>query len=303
MLSQKDKFMIETWTELSVPLDERLFHVVDDYLKKLGSVGNVIQTLVGNEGKTTSATCIKGYLPGSTDDNEKEIKIFTAFISSLQGFFPSGRMGEVGVEETSQKEWEGWKNFFKATAVSDRVIIKPSWEDYLKKEGEVVVDIDPGMAFGTGTHETTRLCIMLLDRIIKGGEALLDLGTGSGILAITAAKLGALKVMAIDNDESVIRIAHDNCVNNGVEHLIDVSAASIDSVTAEFDIIVANILAETLINLKKDVIRRIKKGGMIILSGILAQQVNQVVDAYVKGGAHLADVLEEGEWRALMFRR
>ncbi|MBE9502873.1 MAG: 50S ribosomal protein L11 methyltransferase [Proteobacteria bacterium] len=293
---------MEYWTEISVDLSEKLSLLVDDYLKGLGSVGNVMQTLVRDEAQHLIRPCLKGYLRGSVNENKNNIDAFKAFISSLQEVFPEGQVGKVNVKETSQEDWEGWKKFFKPTSVSKRVVIKPSWEQYSPSSGEVIIDIDPGMAFGTGTHETTRLCIRLLDKIIKGSEELLDIGTGSGILAIVAARLGVVKVKAIDNDESVIKIARENIINNGVENNIEVSATPLENLSSKFDIIVANILAETLIDMTKEIICHINRGGSIILSGILNSQIRKVADAYVKNGVQLEEVLGDGEWGALLFK-
>ena len=293
---------MEYWTEISVDLSEKLSLLVDNYLKDLGSVGNVMQTLVRDEEQHLIRPCLKGYLRGSINENNNNINAFKSYISSLQELFPEGRIGKVKVKETSQEGWEGWKKFFKPTAVSKRVVIKPSWEHYSPKSGEVIIDIDPGMAFGTGTHETTRLCIRLLDKIIKGREGLLDVGTGSGILSIAAARLGVAEVKAIDNDESVIKIARENIINNGAENIVEVSTTPLENMSSKFDIIVANILADTLIDMTKEIICHIKKGGRIILSGILNSQVQKVVDVYVKNGLQLEEVLEDGEWSALMFK-
>ncbi len=293
---------MENWTEISVDLSEKLSLLVDDYLKGLGSVGNAMQTLVRDEEQRLIIPCLKGYLRGSITENKNNIDAFKAFIASLQDIFPVEQIGKVKVKETSQEDWEGWKKFFKPTAVSKRVVIKPSWEHYSPKSGEVIIEIDPGMAFGTGTHETTRLCIRLLDKIIKGSEELLDIGTGSGILAIVAARLGVVKVKAIDNDESVIKIARENIINNGVENNIEVSATPLENLSSKFDIIVANILAETLIDMTKEIICHINRGGSIILSGILNSQIRKVADAYVKNGVQLEEVLGDGEWSALLFK-
>lgn len=293
--------MKEIWTEISVVVEEKLFTLINHYLEELGSCGSFTDSIVNgeNEEKTSS---IKGYLIGSIKENEEEVEVFKAFVSTLGICFSLKDIGSVDIKETSQKDWDGWKENFKPTKVSKRVIVKPSWEDYNATNNEVVVDIDPGMAFGTGTHGTTKRCIEFLDQIIKGGEDVFDLGTGSGILAITAAKLGAKHVLATDIDKSALNVAKENIENNKVTFQVDLSTIALKKVTKIFDVIVANILAEDLILMKEDIVSRVKSGGRIVLSGILTTKARQVAESYENGNMILEDILEENEWSTLLLK-
>lgn len=295
--------MKEKWIEVMVRVSEELAGIVENQLAELGSAGSVEDTL-GEKGDPVPARpLVKGYFYGSDEETTTQVKAFKGFIASLADLFPSAQIEEVQVRETDENEWQEWKRFFKPTVVSDRIVIKPTWEEYQKKEGQLIVEIDPGMAFGTGSHESTRMCIQLLDEVIRGGESVFDVGTGSGILAIAAAKLGAGMVFGIDNHEDSVRVAGENVELNGVEKLVEVSTRPLDDVRETYDVVVANILAEDLIDMCRSLVERTHEGGRIILSGILTTKAPRVIEAYEGEGAKLEKQLEEGDWSALMFRK
>jgi ribosomal protein L11 methyltransferase len=192
-----------------------------------------------------------------------------------------------------------WKAYFRPARVSDRIIVHPPWEVPEAEEGTILINIDPGMAFGTGTHETTRLCLRALDRALIFGSqhAVLDVGCGSGILAIAAALLGGRPVVAIDNDCIAVDVAEDNCRINGVDW-IQASPDPLDEVPGTFDIVVANILPHVLIELADPLLAKLAPGGALILSGILRTEAEKVIDVFtpVLGPVQREDM---GEWCAL----
>ncbi len=290
---------MEEWIEVSVACPRELAGIVDRYLNDLGAAGTVEDSLE-EEGASMDFPFVKGYYRGSLESTAELVKSIEGFVASLKALLPSAEPASVSVRAVSQDDWEGWKRFFKVTHVSDRVVIKPTWEAYEKKEGEAIVEIDPGMAFGTGTHETTRLCIRLLDGLVEGGETLFDVGTGSGILAIAAVKLGARSVVAIDIDEGSVRVAKENVRINGVDETVVLSTTPLEEIEGGFDIVVANILAEDLVRMKGDIVARMKEGGRVILSGILAEKADMVAEDYSASGLKLIDKIDEGAWTALM---
>lgn len=295
--------MKEKWIEVMVRVSEELAGIVENQLKELGSAGSVEDTL-GEKGDPVPARpLVKGYFFGSNEETKAQIKAFKNFISSLADLFPAAQIEEVQVRETDENEWQQWKRFFKPVAVSDRIVIKPTWEEYEADENQLIVEIDPGMAFGTGSHESTRMCIQLLDQVIEGGERVFDVGTGSGILAIAAAKLGAGPVFGIDNHEDSVRVAEENVALNGVDGIVTVSTTPLDNIREDYRIVVANILAEDLIDMCRSLIDRTIEGGRIILSGILTTKAPMVIGAYEGEGVILEKHIEEGDWSALMFRK
>jgi ribosomal protein L11 methyltransferase len=214
--------MKEKWIEVSVTVPKELSQIVENQLLELGSVGNTQYIKKDENEISPSNPVIKGYFNATGESDGKlageKIELLKTFIAPLRVLFPGADIGEVETTETSEDDWQKWRRFFKPVLVSKRVVIKPTWEEYQHKDAEVIVEIDPGMAFGTGTHETTRLCIRLLDDVILGKETIFDVGTGSGILAIAAAKLGAGSVLGIDNDEKSVAVAAENVDLNSVEN-------------------------------------------------------------------------------------
>jgi len=293
----------DIWVELAVRIPAKLTPAVEEFLENLGSVGVVEDSLAEKGEPETASPTIKAYLCGSLDSAAEKIEVFRRFVASLSELFPEGMVGEVETSETREADWQRWKEFFKPVSVSNRIVIKPTWEPYEPEGGEVIVEIDPGMAFGTGTHETTRLCCVLLDKTIRGGEDLLDVGTGTGILAIAAAKLGVGKIDAIDIDEPSVVISKENAELNGVLSKMNISSTPLEELSGQYNIVVANILAEPLVEMSADISIRLAEGGWLILSGILREKADRVVSTYEGKGLRLEERLEEGDWSALLFKK
>ncbi len=291
------------WTEISLPLSEALEPLVENYMKSLGSLGNAAEIPKVETGEDFNEIILKGYFAGPVESNRKIVKLLEIFVSSLKLTCLNESAGDIRAKEVYESDWQKWKRFFKPAAVSKRIVIKPSWERYQKKPHELIVEIDPGMAFGTGTHESTRMCIKMLDDIISGGESALDVGTGSGILAISAVKLGAEHVYGIDIDKEAVEVAVSNVRNNGLSDIIKISDVSLDDVNEYFDIVVANILAEDLILMREQLINRLKKTGYLVLSGILKTKAQSVIDAYIEKQVSLVETLDDGEWSAVLFKK
>ncbi|MEG2769193.1 MAG: 50S ribosomal protein L11 methyltransferase [Oscillospiraceae bacterium] len=195
-----------------------------------------------------------------------------------------------------QEDWEnGWKAYYHPMEIGERLAICPSWEDY--KTDRVVMQLDPGMAFGTGTHETTALCLTELDRVIKGGERVLDIGTGSGILAIGSLLLGAAEADGVDIDPMCVRTAGENATLNGVMDKFNVKIGDLsDKATGTYDVITANIVANAIIALSPCVPSLLKENGVYITSGIIDTRENEVVEAIIKTGLKIADIHRLNGW-------
>ena len=210
---------------------------------------------------------------------------------------------EVRCEDDS--EWkDNWKAYFKPAKVSKSIVVKPTWELYEAKAGEKVIEIDPGMAFGTGTHETTSLCIRLLEDYLKPGEKVLDVGCGSGILSIAAALLGASEVLGVEIDPDAVAIAQENLALNHVEQIASAQYGDLTKgIDFKADVIVANLMADLVVMLSQDVAEHLLPGGRYISSGILTEKMPEVVDAMRALGFAVMEVREDGMWCAIAAKK
>ena len=198
-----------------------------------------------------------------------------------------------------------WKKYFYTQKISERFVVKPTWREYEPKEDELVIEIDPGRAFGTGTHPTTSLCIKLMEENIKEGDTVIDVGTGSGILMVASEKLGAGKIVGTDIDPVAIEVAEENLLLNKVD-MEKAKAYAGDLVTVvqdeKFDVVVANILADVLLILLKDISRVVKKDGLIIFSGIIEDKLEEMKKAVAEVGLEILEVKADKEWRAMLMK-
>lgn len=233
-------------------------------------------------------------------------------LEKLRSFLPTLREScrfdlgtlDVSVQSVQDTDWnENWKKYYKPFRAGKHLVIKPSWENWDAQEGDLIIEMDPGMAFGTGTHETTALCVELIEDYYKGGS-LLDVGTGSGILALCAAKLGAENITAVDIDPDAVRVARENAERNGVSDKIDVREGDlIQGLDQHFDFAAANILAPIVKILLKPMYKHTTPGGMFICSGILKEQEEDVCAAITEAGYTLLEVRRRNDWVAMAARK
>jgi ribosomal protein L11 methyltransferase len=215
-------------------------------------------------------------------------------------------LGELEMRALAEEDYaNAWKKFYQVLHVGARTVIKPSWLEYSPREQEIVIELDPGMAFGTGLHPTTRLCLAMLEKYVTPGCAMLDVGTGSGILAIGAAKLGARLVDARDIDPIAVETAQKNVAASNLANRIRVMRGSV-SVEPDprcFDIVSANIFADTIAELAPALIQHLAPGGVLIASGILVERAHWVENAMRERGMALVDKMQEEDWLALVYKR
>ena len=212
-------------------------------------------------------------------------------------------LGEAKVEHEKmhEEDWANtWKQYYKPSKVGEKIVVKPIWEEYEAKDGELVVDLDPGMAFGTGTHETTRMCIQALERYVKEESTVFDVGCGSGILAIAAAKLGAKLAVGVDLDPVAVESSIENVGYNNLNNIEILHGNLVEVIDGKADIVVANILAEIICILTDDVKRVLKDGGVFITSGIIHDRVDMICEKLEATGFEVVEKNRDGEWNCIV---
>ncbi len=212
-------------------------------------------------------------------------------------------LGDLTVRELEEADWaNAWKKFYSVLHIGARTVIKPSWLEYTPRPDEIVIELDPGMAFGTGLHPTTRLCLIGLEKYLLPGMKVLDVGTGSGILSIAAAELGARKVDARDIDPVAVEAAQKNVELNHVADMVRVSESSITTAeeSAHADLVVANILAEVIADLSPALAHHLAPDGVLIASGILADRADRVEHAWREMGISVVETMPEEDWLVMV---
>lgn len=211
---------------------------------------------------------------------------------------------EMDMQNVADEDWsENWKKYYKPFRIGSHLVVKPTWEPYQAQREDLVIELDPGMAFGTGTHETTNMCMQLLEKHLQDGMRVMDVGTGSGILAIAAARLGAKQVLAIDIDPSAVKVANENVALNGVQDQVRVVVGDLcKSEAMPCDLAVANIVADAICMLAGPLTRHLEKDRLLICSGIIREREQDVMNAALQAGYTLFDRIEKGEWVALALR-
>lgn len=304
--------MKNEWFVIEVTVKGQYVDLVTAVLADAGSQGTVIDEreldtfVVPDEELDQDANYnLKAYFPEEYDPQQLCCDLRQTFdrIPLLSALDLDVRQGAP----VRMEDWaENWKQNFSAMQIGESLIIRPSWEAEEPAEGIAVVEIDPGMAFGTGTHGTTRLCLEVIERLLSGTnppENMLDVGTGSGILALGAAALGCPRVLANDIDADVCEVARENIRKNGYEAWVEVTEERLEQLDGRFDLVVANILAEENVRLAAEFVKRLKPGGWLVLSGILKEKETYVRDGFEGFDLDFDFCDYADEWVVLAYRR
>lgn len=248
---------------------------------------------------------VKAYMPVTSFLGET-IEAIRDSINNLSSFDIDLGRNAVSISEVHEEEWAtAWKKYYHPVKISERFTIVPTWEEYEPvNSDELIIELDPGMAFGTGTHPTTVMCIQALERTIQEGDFVVDVGTGSGVLSIASALLGAKHIQALDLDEVAVESAKMNVKLNKVQDYVDVSQGNLlDGVDEQADVVVANILAEIIMRFTDDVGKVVKPGGYFIASGIIQPKKEDVKNAIIASGFTIEETIQMEDWVALIAKR
>ena len=276
-----------------------------DFLKDTEIYWDYVDEELSKE-KQEAETNVKIYVEDSPEGAELLAQV-DAGLAAIRARDAEGAFGRCVTELASirREDWENnWKQYFKPFAVGEKFIIKPSWETCDNLDGRIVLEIDPSSSFGTGTHNTTQLCICELERLVKPGDRLLDMGCGSGILSVAARLLGASDIGAADIDPNAVNIARENAEKNGFElttYVGDVTgdAALDEQIGGGYDIIVANIVADVIMGMQEILKRKLKDDGTLIVSGIIAPRADEVQESLLGAGFVLRNRQQSGDWVAM----
>jgi ribosomal protein L11 methyltransferase len=240
---------------------------------------------------------VTGYFADTTGAADR-CKALEASLQRLNRM--TGIAAEATFTRIDEQDWaEAWKEFFWPGKITDTIVVKPTWREYAAAPHEIVLEIDPGMAFGTGTHPTTALCIGMIERYLKPADDFLDVGTGSGILMMAAARLGAGRVRGVDNDPVAVEVAEKNLILNRIQGFEITAGNLVDDLNGSFDVVAANILAEVILELLPDVVPVLTKRGVFICSGIVSTQKAAVLAGLHSAGFTIVEVSEQDGWIAI----
>ncbi len=309
-------------------LDDETTPAVIRLFDQWGRGGAVVEQAPGKDGETT----LKTYLLAEDDESLRQIEIGLALLNQARHTSAAGdspaihALPKPRIRFLSETDWaETWKANYDVLRVGRRLVIKPTWRDYDPQPDDLIIELDPGMAFGSGLHPTTRLCLEAMEDYLQPGSSVLDVGTGSGILAIAAARLGASQVLAMDTDPLAVRVAGENVALNGVEPVVRVEVGTVGNgesgnrgirgsgdqgiresgnlqteMSRSWGLVVANILAETVVELMPGLVDHLATEGTLIASGIIADRAEAVVASLHEHGLSLVERRNEGEWVALV---
>lgn len=299
-----------TWIELAVEADHEAVESVAELFAQHGYNNGVaieepfLQEQDGDNVRVDLSrhVTIRTYLPAEQYDDAVLERVRTGLwhLSQMRS------VGELRIESRHEEDWaSAWKEFYRPLRVSERFVVRPPWFDYEPTSNELVLVLDPGMAFGTGTHPTTRLALRQVEQHVKPQHSVIDVGTGSGILALAAQQLGAAPIHGVDTDAMAVRVARGNLAHNGAEQSIRLEVGSLepdDEFQGPYDVVIANIIARVLIELSTQLRRRITPGGLLLLSGIIVPKEPLVREAFEPHGLQLEGRDQIEDWVSLTYR-
>ena len=307
------------WCEVSIQTSHEAVELIAEIFRDLGASGVVIEDpeLINDYitsgkwdytdipiAKETEVVTEKAYLPVN-GELEGRIQTLKQEIKALESRGVNTAPCIMTTAELQDEDWsDTWKQYFHTEKPGEKIVIKPTWESYEPKADEVVIELDPGAAFGTGTHATTSMCIRQLEKLVQPGMTVFDVGTGSGILSIISAKLGAKDIQAVDYDDSVLKIVQENLEQNHVENMISVAQSDLmQNIHGKANLVIANIIADIIIRLFDQLDEHLEENGVLLTSGIIQDRIQDVLDA---AEAHDYAVVERHEskgWACITFQR
>jgi len=300
------------WLKIEISAAAELMDALGNFLTETGAQGVFQETLEpqfpGDFPESSSLETIQAYFPQNIRSTKRMAGI-QKYLLSLQEIFPDFPAPSLKTETISDPNWgEQWKKYFKPVRVSNNIIVKPTWERYAPSSRDIVIEIDPGMAFGTGQHPSTRMCIEALEDIIMKDRSVqewkvLDVGCGTGILGITAAKLGAQDVICLDIDKKAIEIARENAAINQVEERLQIINKDVVTINEPRNLIIANLTAKLLLSMSRHLTQLLLPEGYMIISGIIAQDISDIEKTFSAAQLINSKMITEKEWVCFVLKK
>lgn len=307
---------MESWLQVSIKVTHEAVEAVADLLREVGARNGVEieDPLLLNQlresatwelcdiphQENTEVVTVSAYYP-ENDQLQEKLDAIEQGLQTIEERIGKFRFGPTLFRQISEKDWANtWKQYFHTTKVGKKIVIKPSWETYEPQGEEKVIALDPGMAFGTGTHATTSMCIQRLEELVTPDCEVFDVGTGSGILAMAAALLGAKTIHAVDIDEKAVEVARENIAQNGLSDRVTVNQGNLlDGTPGQADLIIANIIADIIILVLPEVAVKLRQNGQFLASGIIEERLPDVEKAAKENGFTFLDVKRKAGWCAV----
>ena len=292
-----------TWIELSVDSPREFVEPLSSVFLKFGHGGVAVEDIIidveGNKNRSKKNVRIITYLP-KDETLESRINQIDVAVKLMSGL---GDVSHLVQSEVDGDYWvEAWKEHFTTLHIGSNLVVHPTWREYIPKLGETIIKLDPGMAFGTGHHPTTEMCMILLEKLVCQNTKVLDIGCGSAVLSITASKLGAETVLGLDTDSVAVRVGKENVVDNKVEDSVSIQHGTLplsNSSVVMYDVVVANISDTVILDLSSEIQKVIINGGHLIVSGLLLERYERVQTRLTSNGFEVNEMLVDGDWVAL----
>jgi len=290
------------WREVKIFTTKESLPAISNILQDIGIEGLVKEDLEVKG--SDDDLLIKAYLP-INDSLEAKLAILKSKIGYLHQYGLNSGSGRIELETIPEEDWSSsWKEHFKPTKITDTIVIKPTWEEYEAKPGEKIIELDPGMAFGTGAHATTTMCIEAIEENCDGRENMLDIGTGTGILSVAASLLEIEDILAIDIDDIAVKIAKQNLkLNNLDEEVVVKQGDLVEIVNEKYDLVVGNLLPHIILRLIPDMLEVLDEDSIFILSGINKEKKEEIKEALIDVNLIVKEVKEEEDWVTIIGER